>query len=434
MIFENNDNGILNAYSQKKLGLNPEQKKLELIPVNKISLRFENKFIVKEETLKPLIKSIEENGLIEPIVVCRMEDYLVAKGLIDKGTPLDMFIPLSEKIDSAIQKNSNSKTANEISLLEKYKELADSGFEYFISSGHRRFKAYISILTGKTIVSDQDWENIYEEKLKNPSIKISADNYFRIPSYIVTEEELSGNKETSIYADSNTTQRELTSFEVVINVIDEMHKNNAWEEMNQTITKKIFEKYIPSEEENLQKNSTFNKWVKKLEKSFPAEYQKIVSEKLNGDKQIELINQKKFVLSRPADYMTGGKQEIAEYIADYIKKNKGREIKPQTVRSVRVLLETYSAEFMQYIYDGKLSIRDAKNGTAIYNKLKKFGELSNEEILIQIKNSSIQKRDKNIHTEKKTKDKIFKSTDVVKILKQIKSGELSIEDAIETFK
>ena len=89
---------------------------------------------------------------------------------------------------------------------------------------------------------------------------------------------------------------------------------------------------------------------------------------------------------------------------------------------------------MQYIYDGKLSIRDAKNGTAIYNKLKKFGELSNEEILIQIKNSSIQKRDKNIHTEKKTKDKIFKSTDVVKILKQIKSGELSIEDAIETFK
>ena len=100
MIFENNDNGILNAYSQKKLGLNPEQKKLELIPVNKISLRFENKFIVKEETLKPLIKSIEENGLIEPIVVCRMEDYLVAKGLIDKGTPLDMFIPLSEKIDS----------------------------------------------------------------------------------------------------------------------------------------------------------------------------------------------------------------------------------------------------------------------------------------------------------------------------------------------
>ena len=112
MIFENNDNGILNAYSQKKLGLNPEQKKLELIPVNKISLRFENKFIVKEETLKPLIKSIEENGLIEPIVVCRMEDYLVAKGLIDKGTPLDMFIPLSEKIDSAIQKNSNSNLLN----------------------------------------------------------------------------------------------------------------------------------------------------------------------------------------------------------------------------------------------------------------------------------------------------------------------------------
>ena len=81
--------------------------------------------------------------------------------------------------------------------------------------------------------------------------------------------------------------------------------------------------------------------------------------------------------------------------------------------------------------------RSDREGTffkEIYNKLKKFGELSNEEILIQIKNSSIQKRDKNIHTEKKTKDKIFKSTDVVKILKQIKSGELSIEDAIETFK
>ncbi len=431
MIFENNDNGILNDYSQKKLGLNPEQKKLELIPVNKISLRFENKFIVKEETLKPLIKSIEENGLIEPIVVCRMEDYLVAKGLIDKGTPLDMFIPLSEKIDSAIQKNSNSKTANEISLLEKYKELADSGFEYFISSGHRRFKAYISILTGETIVSDQDWENAFEKKLKEPEAKISDNNYFRIPSYIVTEEELSGDKENSIYADSNTTQRELTSFEVVINVIDEMHKNDAWEEMNQKITKKIFKKYIPSEEENLQKNVTFNKWVKKLEKSFPAEYQKMVSEKSNGDKQIELINQKKFILSRPADYMTGGKQEIAEYISEYIKKNKGREIKAQTIRSTRILLETYNPEFMQYIYDGKLSIRDAKNGLAIYKNLKKSEDMSNEEILLRIK-ASLTSRGKNSdHKKRVSKKKSYSAKEVVKILEEIKNGKISIEKAIE---
>ena len=40
MIFENNDNGILNAYSQKKLGLNTEQKKLELM-VNVHLLHFD---------------------------------------------------------------------------------------------------------------------------------------------------------------------------------------------------------------------------------------------------------------------------------------------------------------------------------------------------------------------------------------------------------
>ena len=176
---------------------------------------------------------------------------------------------------------------------------------------------------------------------------------------------------------------------------------------------------------------TFNKWVKKLEKSFPAEYQKMVSEKSNGDKQIELINQKKFILSRPADYMTGGKQEIAEYISEYIKKNKGREIKAQTIRSTRILLETYNPEFMQYIYDGKLSIRDAKNGLAIYKNLKKSEDMSNEEILLRIK-ASLTSRGKNSdHKKRVSKKKSYSAKEVVKILEEIKNGKISIEKAIE---
>ena len=67
-----------------------EKRKVENIAVNRISLRKENKFITKEETLKPLIKSIEENGLLEPILVCAIDNYLVANKCITAVTFSDV--------------------------------------------------------------------------------------------------------------------------------------------------------------------------------------------------------------------------------------------------------------------------------------------------------------------------------------------------------
>ena len=87
---------------------------VEYRPLNEICSRYNNKYINNSDKAKSLEQSIRENGLIEPIVIVDIDDYLSRS----------IATPDEEKY-----------------LLGKKK----IGVKYFISSGHRRFKAYVSI-------------------------------------------------------------------------------------------------------------------------------------------------------------------------------------------------------------------------------------------------------------------------------------------------
>ena len=84
-----------------------ELKNITVLPLNKICSRYENMYINDLEHNRRLRESIERIGQITPISV----------------------IPISEK---------KYKTKREE---EYYKSMQDLGCEYFISSGHRRFRA-----------------------------------------------------------------------------------------------------------------------------------------------------------------------------------------------------------------------------------------------------------------------------------------------------
>lgn len=174
--------------------------------LNKICVRFQNKYINNIDKHRSLKESIRANGLIEPIVVVEIDEYL----------------PSSDNEEERLY----------------LKEMQRKGCEYFISSGHRRFKAYASLCLSRDIYTDEDLDVLYSEEFakilrEKESEVINVNNLFddtpdwtTIPCKIVSLE-----NESAIYNDSNTTQREITAFEIVDNAIDEMKQNGTWMSM-----------------------------------------------------------------------------------------------------------------------------------------------------------------------------------------------------------
>ena len=117
------------------------------------------------------------------------------------------------------------------------------GGRFELVSGHRRFKAYASVAMGKDYYTDADLEELYtdafDEKYnewKNRPIDLNnifseeETSWFEIPAKIISDE-----NEDAVYNDSNTTQREITAFEIIDNSMDEMKNNGTWEQLIEKI-------------------------------------------------------------------------------------------------------------------------------------------------------------------------------------------------------
>lgn len=172
------------------------KKDIVVIPLYQICSRYENMYINSTENNKRLRNSIEKIGLITPIAVI----------------PIDKYKP-------------NSK--DEKAYLEQMKNY---GCLYFISSGHRRFRACVSIALGKDIESKKDLEDFYKYVQENrPYDRFDAFSEEEVDDQnkwyvdcVIVDKELE--KENQIYNDTNLTARATTTFELLINSLDEMKK------------------------------------------------------------------------------------------------------------------------------------------------------------------------------------------------------------------
>ena len=177
------------------------KKDIVVIPLYQICSRYENMYINSTENNKRLRNSIEKIGLITPIAVI----------------PIDKYKP-------------NSK--EEKVYLEQMKSF---GCLYFISSGHRRFRACVSIALGKDVESKKDLDEFYKYVLENrPYDRFDAfsdeetdDQGKWYVDCVIVDKEIE--KENQIYNDTNLTARATTTFELLINSLDEMKKEGiAW--------------------------------------------------------------------------------------------------------------------------------------------------------------------------------------------------------------
>lgn len=177
---------------------NPElDKGNKNLPIKLICPRFKNHYIFNKKEVDALIKSIREEGLWNPLIVINIEDYL------------------------------NKEVNPDISKEERdYYEYMQNvyGCEYFISSGHKRFRAILSNLMNTYVDSDKKIIDFYE-KVKSGEIKIGLNDKRYFVDCIV------GNPysmaEDNISKGTNGLSRTLTAFEHVVNAVDSMAKEKG---------------------------------------------------------------------------------------------------------------------------------------------------------------------------------------------------------------
>ena len=90
------------------------------IALDKICFRAINKYINSQDEAKSILNSIKKEGLIEPITVNEISSFLECDDV--------NLLPTKER--------------------EYYLEKQKEGFEYFITTGHRRFRAVCCLAIG----------------------------------------------------------------------------------------------------------------------------------------------------------------------------------------------------------------------------------------------------------------------------------------------
>ena len=178
------------------------------IILRKICPRFTNKFIYNEKKAVALKNSIKNIGLQQPIDVVEIEGFLNA--------------------------NKEKLSADEIKYLETMQN--EYNCKYFISGGHRRYRAYLELLLNETSYPYKNVknkneimqffeglknENIFEPELKN--LIGEGEKWKKIKCQISTP---SVEQEKKIYAHTNLTNRSIETFENVVNALDEMEDKN----------------------------------------------------------------------------------------------------------------------------------------------------------------------------------------------------------------
>ncbi len=296
------------------------KKDIVVIPLYQICSRYENMYINSTENNKRLRNSIEKIGLITPIAVI----------------PIDKYKP-------------NSK--DEKAYLEQMK---DYGCLYFISSGHRRFRACVSIALGKDIESKKDLEDFYKYVKENrPYDRFDAFSEEEVDDQnkwyvdcVIVDKELE--KENQIYNDTNLTARATTTFELLINSLDEMKKEGtAW--------------------------------------------------------------------------------TTSSDIQAYIKGKRGIDVSLQTIKNIMNIINNADAQFLDVIFEGKLTVKQAKETITAYKLM------TQDEKDVLIKSIWEGTFDPRKFKEKKAtkKKEIWSQSDVEELLFRIKMKEITVDEALE---
>lgn len=375
-----------NAAIMSLAGDSETTKPIKLLPVDEICPRFENKYLANEDKSKSLKESIKNVGLIEPINVVQISEYI-----------------------SYIESKSIKERDEEVKYLE---QMERKGVKYFVSTGHRRFKAYVSILLGKDVITDSDWENNYEEiKIKCEDIKKKSlqtlltgesldveDKWITIPSIIINGFE----KEKVLYNDSNTTQRELTGFEIIVNSIDEIKRSGEWD----NIVEKVIEERV-SEMTDRKVREKINNLIK--------------ANLIENPTDSTISNLRKTLLSVPSKYIQGTDSKLNELIVNYIKENKQRNVSVSNVNYTRKILDRFDKEMIQYIFDGLLSFKDAKV------ILSKYDEVDIDSIKKEIRNKNF--KVEKIESSQKTIQ--YTSRQLIDLIYDIRNGKKTVEEVIK---
>lgn len=345
-------------------------------PLNQICVRFQNKYINNIDKHKALKESIRANGLIEPIVIVDIDEY--------------------------INTCDNEQEKEYLSLMK------EKGCLYFISSGHRRFKAYASLCLGRDIYTDKELDALYTDEFKQKLIDkensvIDINNLFddtpdwtTVPCKIISLD-----NEAAIYNDSNTTQREITSFEIIDNTIDEMIQNDMWYGM----IKDIVNERINSMTDRAVKDN-----IKKLHQAgYPVSC---------GDK---IEEQREFLKTLSYDKIPGTEKDINKKLAEYIMVNKQRNVSETAVKYTRRILKVFNKELIQLIYDGYLSFRDAQKLLDNYDKI------DLEKTIEEIKTGQFD-LNKTVNEKKKIR---FTERQFIEYLYDIKNKKMTVDEVIE---
>lgn len=372
-----------------------ESSEVSHIYVSDICPRFENKYIGNIDKAKSLRESIKKAGLIEPINVVNIEAYL--KNRFNDSSEL------------------NDKQAAEKKYLE---EMSEMGAKYFISSGHRRFKAYISNTLDKDIYTDSEWLEaysglkktcddlkagaIYSGSLKKKGVaKVEVENeeLYKIPCIV---ESKNFDKETLFYNDSNTTQRELTGFEIIVNTIDEMKSTGYWDEKIKELTSKrvddMTDRKVKERVNDLIKRGVINK----------------NSVTLSVDELREVLKGLDY------EHIPGIEKNINQMVVEYVAENKQRKVSASNVNYTRKITETFSDKMLEAVYSGRLSYRDATSLLPVYD------ELDIDETLKKINEGTFVIKG----VVKKQTSVKFTSRQLVDLIYDIRNGSKTVDEVI----
>ncbi|MDO4500666.1 MAG: hypothetical protein Q4B60_05255 [Erysipelotrichaceae bacterium] len=312
------------------------------VSMNLICGRFKNDYIIDPSQTKVLIKSIEKEGLLQPIVLMNIEDYLASNNVLD-----------DEK--------------------EYYTSMLDKGFTYFIVAGHRRFRAYASLLSGELIETNDALENFYK-KIKDESTEIgskfivqigkkSEEPWTKILAIIANPDNLD---EILAYLHSNITARNPSQFEIIASVYNQLVRTGELE--------KMFE-HAKSQDKRAKENAV---------------------------------------------------------IVDYINKQYAIKVDKGWVSKTTSILKKVNPKIVECIYEGKVGAKAIAEILPIYELIV---ESNQEELLLnEIENKKFKSSNWKKKFADANEEKEIKSPKFIDVLMKIKNGDMSIDEAIELYK
>ena len=323
-----------------------------LIPINEICCRSTNMYVDKQDAAESLKKSIKNLGLIEPIIVIEINEYKKQMG------------------------ESRKDETDYLTLME------EKGCKYFISSGHRRFKAFISLALNRDMYPGNQIDYLYSQETADAIHQFYTDRmqgfingykeeyrFYMIPCKI--EKKLIEN-EDEFYNQSNTTQRELSNYEVIINTIYQLNRNGTLEQYKDNAKKQVIDSLSPR---------MLNEWIGGFVKEGNidrADAQKALSE----EEKRELL----YLL--PFEMIGKTKKILAQQISDFIADDSGRNISANKIVQTQLMMEQVNNlsklcnyDIMSLVYAGEMNFKEAIDLSSVYDA----DTLSNEKNKNQLK-------------------------------------------------